>query len=106
MLAMARQTKKAQDEELTFEAALARLEELVESLDSEELALEDLVRRYGEGMNLLEHCRGQLENARQRIETIGAELGQTGETAEDEVEVDGANAQPVSGQTDDEIRLF
>ena len=67
---MARQTKRAQEEELTFEAALARLEELVESLDSEELALEDLVRRYGEGMNLLKHCQGQLENARQRIETM------------------------------------
>ncbi len=101
---MARQTKKTQEEDLSFEQALARLEELVESLDSDELPLEDLVRRYGEGMNLLKHCQGQLENARQRIETIGAELGEGNGEAEGEESDDGAALAP--GHHDDEIRLF
>ncbi|HUF63316.1 MAG TPA: exodeoxyribonuclease VII small subunit [Verrucomicrobiales bacterium] len=106
---MARPTRKTQEEDLSFEQALARLEELVESLDSDELALEDLVRRYGEGMNLLKHCQGQLENARQRIETIGAEFSEeeAGEEEEGDVSegIDGGAAL-APGHNDDEIRLF
>jgi exodeoxyribonuclease VII small subunit len=55
----------------TFEAELARLEKLVESLESGTVSLDELVTRYEEGIRLLKSSQRSLEAAELRIEQLG-----------------------------------
>lgn len=56
--------------DLSFEQALTKIEEIVESMEGEELPLEDLVAQYEAGSTLLKHCDSVLSSARKRIELI------------------------------------
>ncbi len=60
-------------EELGFEAALERLEGLVERLESGELALEDALQAFEDGIALTRRCAAQLEGAERRIESLTRE---------------------------------
>lgn len=60
-------------EELSFEEALAELEDLTTSLSSGEITLKESVEGYKRGNALLKRCRKELEDARRTIETIDAE---------------------------------
>jgi exodeoxyribonuclease VII small subunit len=53
-----------------FEHAMARLEEIVDTMESGELPLEDLIVRYEEGMKLVKVCQERLASAEDRIEII------------------------------------
>lgn len=53
-----------------FEEALERLEELVEDLESGELALEDSIARFEEGQRLLAICTQLLERAELRVREV------------------------------------
>jgi len=71
--------KKAMKEEgPSFEQRLARLEEIVERLESGEAGLDESLRLYAEGAELIKACRSTLAEAEQRItklsETAGGEL--------------------------------
>ena len=55
---------------LNFESAMDRLEAIVEQMESGKLALEDLIVRYEEGMNLVKVCQERLASAEQKIEII------------------------------------
>jgi exodeoxyribonuclease VII small subunit len=52
---------------LTFEQALARLEEILRELEDGQTGLEDALGRYETGIGLLKRCYGQLREAEQRI---------------------------------------
>jgi exodeoxyribonuclease VII small subunit len=54
----------------TFEAALARLEEIVQRLEKGELPLEESLRLYEEGIALSRHCHAKLEEAEGKIELL------------------------------------
>jgi len=56
--------------ELTFEAALKRLEEIVRKLESGEASLDDAIKLYGEGDRLKQQCEARLQAAQARIEQI------------------------------------
>ncbi len=49
---------------------MSRLEEIVEKMESGDLALEDLIVRYEEGMQLVKVCQERLTSAEERIEII------------------------------------
>lgn len=53
-----------------LEEALARLEEIVGETEKTPPPLEELIRRYEEGMRLLAACREKLDAAERRIEII------------------------------------
>lgn len=53
-----------------FETAIARLEEIVEQMESDQLSLDHLLARYEEGMKLVKLCSAQLQAAEKRIEII------------------------------------
>lgn len=55
---------------LSFEEALAKLQQVVASMEDEQLPLEELVNQYESGNLLLNHCEKALANARERIELI------------------------------------
>jgi exodeoxyribonuclease VII small subunit len=61
---------KATATNLNFESAMERLEAIVEQMESGKLALEDLIVRYEEGMNLVKVCQERLAGAEQKIEMI------------------------------------
>ncbi len=54
-------------ESLSFEEALARLEQTVRELEDGQTGLEDALARYEAGVGLLKRCYGQLRDAEQRI---------------------------------------
>jgi len=54
----------------SFEDALKQLEEIVQRLEKGELALEESLRLYEEGIRLSRLCHGQLEQAEGRIEVL------------------------------------
>jgi exodeoxyribonuclease VII small subunit len=55
---------------LTFEQALAELEQIVARLESGQAPLEDSIRMYERGAALKTHCETRLEAARLRVEKI------------------------------------
>ena len=63
--------------ELSFEAALRRLEEIVRRLESGEASLDESIELYGEGDRLRQQCESRLQAAQARIETI--QIGRDGQ---------------------------
>ena len=59
--------------EPSFETALDRLEQIVQEMEGDRLALEDLLARYEEGTRLVKVCQSRLEAAEKRIELISKE---------------------------------
>lgn len=66
----ARKKLPENSDSLSFEDALASIEEIVESMEGDQLPLEDLVTQYEKGSVLLKHCESVLSSARKRIELI------------------------------------
>lgn len=58
---------------LSFEAALGKLEAIVESMESGEVPLADLLAKFEEGNKLLKHCEGRLKEAELKIEQLKKE---------------------------------
>ena len=56
--------------ELSFEAALQRLEEIVRTLERGEAPLDQSIELYQEGDRLKRHCEARLKAAQARIEQI------------------------------------
>ena len=56
--------------DLSFEAALARLEEIVRTLERGEAPLDKSIELYQEGDRLKRHCEARLKAAQARIEQI------------------------------------
>ncbi len=61
-------------EACSFEEAMESLDSIVTSLEGDQLSLEQMVTSYERGMRLLHVCRGRIENARLRVESIGLDL--------------------------------
>ncbi len=57
-------------DQLSFEAALARLEEIVRTLEKGEAPLDESIKLYQEGERLKRHCEARLKDAQARIEQI------------------------------------
>jgi len=106
-------------QETTFEQAMDRLEEIVSTMESDRMPLDEMVTSYEEGMKLLQVCRQRIDSARHRIETISLNSDGKAEitsfdpakTASLSPEVKSAPAQrrstkPTADDTSDDIRLF
>jgi exodeoxyribonuclease VII small subunit len=65
---------------LSFEKALAELEQIVDRLEKGSVALEESIALYERGEALKVHCEALLKTAEQRIEkiTLGADGKPTG----------------------------
>jgi len=53
-----------------FEEALKKLEELVKKMESGDLALEDSLKAFEEGIRLIRFCTGKLDEAERRVEIL------------------------------------
>ncbi len=55
---------------LPFEDALHRLEEIVEAMESQDLPLETLLAKYEEGTKLAQFCQTRLNEAEVKIQEL------------------------------------
>jgi exodeoxyribonuclease VII small subunit len=54
----------------TFEAAMARLEQITAELEDNEISLEKSLKKFDEGIKLAEFCNAQLAEARAKVEML------------------------------------
>jgi len=70
-------------EKLTFEQALAKLEEIVSAIEEGKVPLEQSIDKYAEGVELVKQCRQILDRAEKKIQLLGrGEGGQLEVTGE------------------------
>jgi exodeoxyribonuclease VII small subunit len=62
--------ESAEIETMSFEDALAELEQIVRRLEAGQVKLDEAIRCYERGARLKRHCEGKLEEAQQRVERI------------------------------------
>ena len=58
------------NKEMKFEEALKKLEEIVHGLESEELSLDDSLKRFEEGIKLSQICRKKLEEIEKKVQML------------------------------------
>jgi exodeoxyribonuclease VII small subunit len=75
--------------EKSFEQSLERLQEIVARLEEGEMALEDSLELFEEGMKLSRNCSSRLEAAEQRIKV----LLKRSDSSDDEVPYEGAQSE-------------
>ena len=65
------ETKKIQSpEEMPFEAAIARLEVIVKTMEGDSLSLDESLTLYEEGVALTRRLNRELEEAEQRVQIL------------------------------------
>src|SRR5512143_4114941 len=96
---MAKADKKAPlPKNLTFEKALARLQEIVEELEDPEKGLETSLELFEEGVALSRYCRGKIDEIKSRVEVVlketpeGFTTRELNETGGDEPDEDESGA--------------
>ncbi len=60
-------------EKLTFEEALEHLETILESMESGETPLDELIAKFEEGSTILKTCQKKLQEAELKIEKLNLE---------------------------------
>ena len=58
------------EQKMSFEAALARLEEVLQALESGESTLDEMLKLYEEGVGLIRVCNGALEQAELSVKML------------------------------------
>ncbi len=61
--------------ELSFEEAMAALEQVVGQLERGDVALEESINLYKRGADLKAHCADKLKSAEEKVEMIRAQEG-------------------------------
>jgi exodeoxyribonuclease VII small subunit len=74
---MAKEKKPTQ----SIEASLAQIEEVVDKLESGEIDLEEAIKNYEKGMELIERCREILKQSKLRVEQLKKKAFASAETA-------------------------
>ena len=67
---MSRTTDPASDDKLTFEEAIAELDELVSRMEDGGLSLDDSLKAFERGVMLTRKCQEALSQAELRVKTL------------------------------------
>jgi len=62
--------KKNSAKESSFESSLHKLETLVEQLESGEITLDETLKKFEEGMKLVEVCHARLNDAEKKLKIL------------------------------------
>ena len=74
---MGKSEKQMEDKaELSFEQALANLEEIIQRMESGEAPLDSLVTNYQNGIRMLKFCRKKIESAEMKIRKVQEKDGE------------------------------
>ena len=60
----------AKDKKIDFELSLKELESIIEKLEDENINIEDSVKSFEKGINLVKECQQQLQNAELKIKKL------------------------------------
>lgn len=63
-------SRRSSDKEMTFEAAMTRLEAVVHALEDGRTPLEESMKLYEEGISLVRLCSGKLEAADKKVRIL------------------------------------
>jgi len=66
---------KEENPEISFEAALAQLEDVIHQMETGESPLESLVENYQSGVRLLKLCRSKIELAEMKVKQVTVQGG-------------------------------
>ena len=83
----------------TFEQAIQRLENIVSEMETAELPLEDVLKKYEEGTRLVRFCSEKLEEAEKKIELLTKKV-------DGKVELKPFDADNEESDDDKEAKLF
>lgn len=75
---------------MEFEKKLNRLEEIVASMESGELSLEDSLKNFEDGIKLARECHQQLNEAEQKVQLLLKVEG--GQAITEDFTAEGSNA--------------
>jgi exodeoxyribonuclease VII small subunit len=64
-----------EQEKLTFEEALGRLEKIVSQIETGKVSLDQSIEKYAEGVALIKQCRSILESAEKKIQLLAKDQG-------------------------------
>jgi exodeoxyribonuclease VII small subunit len=67
----------ANEQKISFEEAMAKLEEIVDKLEVGDVPLEEAITYYKEGMELSKLCHDKLKSVEEQITKIITEDGRT-----------------------------
>ena len=62
--------KNVKTNDMSFETAMTRLEQIVRELEDGKVSLDDSLKLYEEGIALVRLCSGRLDEAEQKIKII------------------------------------
>jgi len=65
--------KKKSDTPFDFEKSLSDLEQLVADMESGDLSLEESLKKFENGIQLIRNCQGALNEAEQKVEILTKE---------------------------------
>ena len=65
--------ENTEKKELSIEDSFARLEEIIQTLESPETGLQDSMKLYTEGVELLNNCQNTLEGVEQQLKILQPE---------------------------------
>lgn len=74
----------AEKKKMTFEKALARLEEIVRAMESGDAMLDKSLALFEEGVGLVKYCQTALDEAEQKVKLL--KKGETDGIAEEDPE--------------------
>jgi exodeoxyribonuclease VII small subunit len=60
----------SEKKEISFEEALARLEQIVKALEGGNVPLEDLIKLFDEGTGLVKLCTERLDKAEEKVKLL------------------------------------
>ncbi|MCD6545740.1 MAG: exodeoxyribonuclease VII small subunit [Thermotogae bacterium] len=80
--------KKNNDDvqELDFERAFGRLEEIIKLLEDESISLDESIELFKEGVKLYKYCKSKLDNARLVVRDVMKELEKEIETQSNDLQ--------------------
>lgn len=58
------------ENKMTFEEALAKLEQIVTQIETGKVSLEQSIEKYAEGIELIKQCRTILDSAEKKIQVL------------------------------------
>lgn len=72
-MAKPRETKPSEDEPFVYEAAIERIESIIDRIESGEAGLDETIQQCETGLKLIARCRAVLDTAEKRIAELTAD---------------------------------
>lgn len=60
---------------LSFEDALAQLENIVDQIENDEVKLDEALEKYQKGMSLVKYCQDKLKQVEEKVKILDTEEG-------------------------------